>query len=55
MKRLPSRSDPRDRTPASAGRQTWMDVLRGTAIVLLLLWHAPAIPALIGVEMPEWV
>ena len=32
-----------------------MDVLRGTAIVLLLLWHAPAIPALLGVEMPEWV
>lgn len=32
-----------------------MDVLRGVAIILLLLWHAPAIPALIGVEMPEWV
>ena len=55
MKRLPSRSELRARPSATAGRQTWMDVLRGVAIILLLVWHAPAIPALIGVEMPEWV
>lgn len=36
-------------------RFRWMDLLRGTAIVMVLLWHAPAIPVLYGIEMPEWV
>lgn len=34
-------------------RMTWMDAVRGTAIILLLIWHASAVPALYGVEMPE--
>ncbi|MGP9538177.1 acyltransferase family protein [Brachybacterium sp. AOP43-C2-M15] len=36
-------------------RMTWMDAVRGTAILLLLLWHASAVPVLFGVEMPEIV
>lgn len=34
-------------------RMTWMDAVRGTAILLLLLWHASAVPAFYGAEMPE--
>lgn len=30
-----------------------MDSVRGTAIVLLLLWHASAVPEMLGAEMPE--
>jgi fucose 4-O-acetylase-like acetyltransferase len=32
-----------------------MDVLRGVAIVLVLAWHAPAIPALLGYSIPDWL
>lgn len=32
-----------------------MDAVRGTAILLLLVWHASAIPELYGQEMPEAV
>lgn len=32
-----------------------MDLLRGIAIVLVLAWHAPAIPVLYGYEMPTWL
>ncbi|WNB85058.1 acyltransferase family protein [Cellulomonas sp. ATA003] len=32
-----------------------MDLLRGGAILLVLLWHAPAIPALYGYTVPDWV
>ncbi|WP_114560916.1 acyltransferase family protein [Desertihabitans aurantiacus] len=39
-----------------AGRRfAWMDSLRGVAIVFVLLWHAPAVPALLGVVMPHWL
>lgn len=31
----------------------WMDSVRGTAIILLLIWHASAVPEMLGVEMPE--
>lgn len=34
-------------------RLTWMDAVRGTAILLLLLWHASAVPALFEISMPE--
>lgn len=34
-------------------RMTWMDAVRGTAILLLLLWHASAVPVLYDVSMPE--
>lgn len=36
-------------------RLEWMDTLRGLAIILVLMWHAPAIPALFGYEMPVWL
>lgn len=36
-------------------RLTWMDSLRGLAIVLLLFWHACSIPVLYGWEMPQWL
>ena len=29
-------------------RMHWMDILRGFAMILVLAWHAPAIPALLG-------
>lgn len=37
----------------TAARITWMDAVRGTAIVLLLIWHASAVPEIYGHEMPE--
>jgi uncharacterized membrane protein YcfT len=44
---------------ASAPRQTtriaWMDTLRGTAILLLVLWHATSIPTRFGFDMPTWL
>ncbi len=36
-------------------RMHWMDILRGFAMILVLAWHAPAIPALLGAEMPAWM
>ncbi|MFL0457510.1 acyltransferase family protein [Brachybacterium paraconglomeratum] len=39
----------------TSSRMTWMDEVRGTAILLLLLWHASAVPTLFGTEMPEVV
>lgn len=43
-------------TTATTGtRLTWMDAVRGTAILLLLVWHASAVPELYGQAMPEVV
>lgn len=36
-------------------RITWMDTLRGAAMLLLLFWHAAAIPGFFGWVMPEWL
>ena len=36
-------------------RIEWMDSLRGIAILLLLFWHAFAIPDLLGTPMPDWL
>lgn len=36
-------------------RMTWMDALRGAAILMLLVWHAVAVPQLFGIEMPAAV
>lgn len=33
----------------------WMDLLRGSAMALVLFWHAPAVPVLFGYEMPSWL
>ncbi|MET4003001.1 peptidoglycan/LPS O-acetylase OafA/YrhL [Arthrobacter sp. UYCu511] len=41
--------------PQAGTRLQWMDTLRGLAILLVLIWHAPAIPALFGYEMPLWL
>lgn len=40
---------------SSDERMHWMDILRGIAILLVLVWHAPAVPQLLGVELPEWL
>lgn len=40
---------------AGAQRFRWMDILRGVAIILVVVWHSVAIPALFGHEMPSWV
>ena len=40
---------------SSSTRLTWMDDVRGTAILLLLLWHASAVPVLFGTDMAEVV
>jgi len=37
--------------PAGA-RMEWMDTLRGLAILLMLLWHATAVPRIYGIEVP---
>lgn len=39
----------------STTRIVWMDAVRGTAILLLLIWHAGAVPVLYGQEMPEFI
>lgn len=36
-------------------RIDWMDTLRGTAILLLILWHATSIPTRYGFDMPAWL
>lgn len=49
-------SDVAAASPAPAGptrpRMEWMDTLRGVAILLMLLWHATAVPRLHGIEIP---
>lgn len=40
-------------TVQDSTRILWMDAVRGTAILLLLIWHASAVPLLYGQEMPE--
>ncbi|MFC3399002.1 acyltransferase family protein [Microbacterium amylolyticum] len=32
-----------------------MDFLRGVAIVLVIAWHAPGIPSMLGSPMPDWL
>ncbi|SLN04030.1 Mll2248 protein [Corynebacterium xerosis] len=44
-----------DRVLASGRRLGWMDTVRGTAILLLLLWHANAVPQFFGTPMPDIV
>ena len=33
----------------------WMDTVRGAAIILLLVWHASAVPQMLGIPMPAAV
>ncbi len=35
-----------------AGRVAWMDSVRGTAMILLLLYHCTAVPETLGMPMP---
>lgn len=41
--------------PVLKQRFHWMDMLRGAAIVLILIWHASAIPVIYGFTMPAAV
>ncbi|MEQ6896518.1 acyltransferase family protein [Microbacterium sp. KR10-403] len=42
--------------PQAAGtRMQWMDGVRGTAILLLLLWHSSAVPEMYGVQIPDYL
>jgi len=41
--------------PAPRARHEWMDTLRGTAILLMLLWHATSVPRLEGMDVPSWL
>ncbi|GEL94963.1 acyltransferase family protein [Cellulomonas composti] len=41
--------------PAARVRMEWMDTLRGTAILLMLLWHATSLPRIEGVAVPAAV
>lgn len=44
----------RSSTVLAAGqRLEWMDSVRGTAILLLLIWHASAVPEFFGISMPD--
>ncbi|MDO9398230.1 MAG: acyltransferase family protein [Herbiconiux sp.] len=36
-------------------RLQWMDALRGAAILLVILWHAPSLPALLGFDVPDYM
>jgi len=40
---------------ATTSRLPWMDAVRGTAILLLLVWHASSIPTLFGFPMPDGI
>lgn len=40
---------------SNSPRMQWMDLLRGFAILLLLFWHASAIPSYYGFSLPEWL
>lgn len=42
-----------DRLLATGRRLGWMDTVRGSAILLLLLWHANAVPEFFGTPMPD--
>lgn len=46
---------PRMTVLTAQARMTWMDEVRGTAILLLLLWHASAVPDFFGMPMPEFI
>lgn len=48
-----SAADPTTISSYGRSRLDWMDALRGTAILLLLVWHASSIPFLFGVPVPE--
>lgn len=36
-------------------RVLWMDRGRGIAVLAVIAWHVPAIPAVFGAEMPDWL
>lgn len=39
--------------PGSDRRMDWMDALRGVAIILVMVWHAPFIPTVFGWQMGD--
>ena len=47
--------EPSPQVAASKVRYAWMDVLRGTAMFLLILFHSTAIVALYGEVLPRWL
>ncbi|GAA4529007.1 acyltransferase [Brachybacterium paraconglomeratum] len=53
---MPSDTTQAESTVLATGRRLgWMDTVRGTAILLLLLWHASAIPAFFETPMPDLI
>lgn len=53
---MPSVTRSQSTSAASAERMEWMDVLRGTAIVLVILFHAVGTPWwLFEIDVPEWM
>src|SRR5699024_2842661 len=46
---------PRNLLPSDVTHMDRMDAVRGTAILLLLVWHASAVPTMYDVAMPEAV
>lgn len=46
---------PRNLVLIDGTHMDWMDAVRGTAILLLLVWHASAVPTMYDVAMPEVV
>lgn len=51
---MPNKTAQPESRVLSAGRRLgWMDTVRGAAILLLLLWHANAVPEFFGTPMPD--
>ncbi|WP_331927308.1 acyltransferase [Intrasporangium sp.] len=40
-------------TAVSSARHTWMDLLRGTAVLLVIAWHSMTVTEGLGVDVPD--
>lgn len=46
---------PRPTGQSAPGRMTWMDLLRGTAVLLVAVWHCVAVPDVFGGPSPSGI